>query len=162
MAGAGSDDSVPEAQPAMSENLTGPGGNGPEHKGRPGGRTARRRRFTGRTGPDAATAAQANVATSLLNAVLEGNSAVVDVPRDRDRHHHRRAAHRILEPDGAARLEPPVSQLPARPSPRPGPWPPSAFSAMLEGAIFNPHTISAAFHGGSIAAIFKPAVGDRP
>jgi simple sugar transport system permease protein len=32
----------------------------------------------------------------------------------------------------------------------------SAFSAMFEGAIFNPHTIAAAFHGGSIAAIFNP------
>jgi general nucleoside transport system permease protein len=32
----------------------------------------------------------------------------------------------------------------------------AAYSAMFEGAIFAPSTISAAFHGGSIAAIFYP------
>jgi general nucleoside transport system permease protein len=32
----------------------------------------------------------------------------------------------------------------------------SAYSAMFEGAIFSPSTVSAAFHGGSIAAIFYP------
>jgi simple sugar transport system permease protein len=32
----------------------------------------------------------------------------------------------------------------------------SAYSAMFEGAIMNPHTVAAAFHGGSIAAIFNP------
>ncbi len=32
----------------------------------------------------------------------------------------------------------------------------NAYSAMFEGAIFSPSTISAAFHGGSIAAIFFP------
>jgi ABC-type uncharacterized transport system permease subunit len=32
----------------------------------------------------------------------------------------------------------------------------NAYSAMFEGAIFSPGTISAAFHGGSIAAIFFP------
>src|SRR6266571_3209777 len=32
----------------------------------------------------------------------------------------------------------------------------AAYSAMFEGAIFNPHTISAAFHGGSVGAIFYP------
>jgi simple sugar transport system permease protein len=32
----------------------------------------------------------------------------------------------------------------------------SAYSAMFEGAIVNPHTVTAAFHGGSIAAIFNP------
>jgi general nucleoside transport system permease protein len=31
-----------------------------------------------------------------------------------------------------------------------------AYSQMFEGAIFNPSTVSAAFHGGSIAAIFYP------
>jgi general nucleoside transport system permease protein len=31
-----------------------------------------------------------------------------------------------------------------------------AYAQMFEGAIFNPSTISAAFHGGSIAAIFYP------
>ncbi|HXP19265.1 MAG TPA: ABC transporter permease [Streptosporangiaceae bacterium] len=32
----------------------------------------------------------------------------------------------------------------------------TAYSALFEGAIFSPATISAAFHGGSIAAIFYP------
>jgi general nucleoside transport system permease protein len=32
----------------------------------------------------------------------------------------------------------------------------SAYSALFEGAIVNPHTIAAAFHGGSVAAIFYP------
>jgi general nucleoside transport system permease protein len=32
----------------------------------------------------------------------------------------------------------------------------SAYSAMFEGAIFNPHTVAAAFHGGSVGAIFYP------
>ena len=32
----------------------------------------------------------------------------------------------------------------------------AAYSAMFEGAIFNPHTISAAFHGGFVGAIFYP------
>ena len=32
----------------------------------------------------------------------------------------------------------------------------TAYSAMFEGAIFSPATIGAAFHGGSIAAIFYP------
>jgi simple sugar transport system permease protein len=31
-----------------------------------------------------------------------------------------------------------------------------AYSQMFEGAIFSPSTVSAAFHGGSIAAIFQP------
>jgi len=31
-----------------------------------------------------------------------------------------------------------------------------AYSALFEGAIFNPHTVSAAFHGGSGGAIFYP------
>jgi general nucleoside transport system permease protein len=32
----------------------------------------------------------------------------------------------------------------------------SAYSALFEGSIFSPATVSAAFHGGSIAAIFYP------
>jgi general nucleoside transport system permease protein len=32
----------------------------------------------------------------------------------------------------------------------------TAYSALFEGAIFSPATVSAAFHGGSIAAIFYP------
>ena len=32
----------------------------------------------------------------------------------------------------------------------------AAYSALFEGSIFNPSTVAAAFHGGSIAAIFFP------
>jgi ABC-type uncharacterized transport system permease subunit len=32
----------------------------------------------------------------------------------------------------------------------------SAYSALFKGAIFNPHTVAAAFHGGSVGAIFYP------
>ena len=32
----------------------------------------------------------------------------------------------------------------------------AAYSALFEGSIFSPSTIRAAFHGGSIAAIFYP------
>jgi general nucleoside transport system permease protein len=32
----------------------------------------------------------------------------------------------------------------------------AAYSALFEGAILNPHTIAAAFHGGSVGAIFYP------
>jgi simple sugar transport system permease protein len=32
----------------------------------------------------------------------------------------------------------------------------AAYSNMFEGAILNPHTVSAAFHGGSVAAVFNP------
>jgi general nucleoside transport system permease protein len=32
----------------------------------------------------------------------------------------------------------------------------SAYSAMFEGAIFDPHTVAAAFHGGSISAVLSP------
>src|SRR5215831_12569136 len=32
----------------------------------------------------------------------------------------------------------------------------AAYSALFEGAIFSPATISAAFHGGSVGAIFYP------
>ncbi len=32
----------------------------------------------------------------------------------------------------------------------------AAYAAMFEGAIFNPHTVAAAFHGGSVGAIFYP------
>jgi simple sugar transport system permease protein len=32
----------------------------------------------------------------------------------------------------------------------------AAYSALFEGAIFSPNTISAAFHGGSVGAIFYP------
>ena len=32
----------------------------------------------------------------------------------------------------------------------------AAYAAMIEGAIVNPHTVSAAFHGGSVGAIFYP------
>ena len=32
----------------------------------------------------------------------------------------------------------------------------SAYSALFEGAIVNPHTVTAAFHGSSVGAIFYP------
>src|SRR5450755_795547 len=32
----------------------------------------------------------------------------------------------------------------------------AAYSAMFEGAILNPHTVAAAFHGGPVGAIFYP------
>jgi ABC-type uncharacterized transport system permease subunit len=32
----------------------------------------------------------------------------------------------------------------------------AAYAAMFEGAILNPHTVAAAFHGGSVGAIFYP------
>jgi ABC-type uncharacterized transport system permease subunit len=32
----------------------------------------------------------------------------------------------------------------------------AAYSALFEGAIFNPHTVAAAFNGGSVGAIFYP------
>jgi simple sugar transport system permease protein len=31
-----------------------------------------------------------------------------------------------------------------------------AYAAMFDGSIFNPHTVAAAFHGGSISAVFNP------
>jgi simple sugar transport system permease protein len=107
------------------------------------------------TGQEAANAAQPNVASSLLNAVLEGNSAVVTflaivtaiviggllIAFSSPTVLH--AWSHLFSAPGAA-----FSQA----------WDvaASAFSAMFEGAIFNPHTVAAAFHGGSIAAIFNP------
>jgi len=32
----------------------------------------------------------------------------------------------------------------------------AAYSALIEGSILNPHTVAAAFHGGSVGAIFYP------
>jgi simple sugar transport system permease protein len=107
------------------------------------------------TGQEAANAARPNVASSLLNAVLEGNSAVVTflaivtaiviggllIAFSSPTVLH--AWSHLFSAPGAA-----FSQA----------WDvaASAFSAMFEGAIFNPHTVAAAFHGGSIAAIFNP------
>jgi simple sugar transport system permease protein len=139
----------------MSENLTGPGGNGPEHKAGPVEGPPGAEGSPGDTGPDAATAAQANVATSLLNAVLEGNSAVVTFLAI--------VTAIIIGGLLIAFSSPTVLHAWSHLFSAPGAafstaWAvaASAFSAMLEGAIFNPHTISAAFHGGSIAAIFNP------
>ena len=45
---------------------------------------------------------------------------------------------------------------------RPGTRPRRAYSALFEGAIINPHTVAAAFHGGSDRArIFYPLSADR-
>ena len=139
----------------MSENPTGPGGNGPAHTADPVQEPSGVEDLPDGTGQEAANAAQPNVASSLLNAVLEGNSAVVTflaivtaiviggllIAFSSPTVLH--AWSHLFSAPGAA-----FSQA----------WDvaASAFSAMFEGAIFNPHTIAAAFHGGSIAAIFNP------
>ena len=139
----------------MSENPTGPGGNGPAHTADPVQEPSGVEDLPDGTGQEAAKAAQPNVASSLLNAVLEGNSAVVTflaivtaiviggllIAFSSPTVLH--AWSHLFSAPGAA-----FSQA----------WDvaASAFSAMFEGAIFNPHTIAAAFHGGSIAAIFNP------
>jgi len=61
----------------MSENPAGPGGNGPAHTADPVQEPSGVEDLPDGTGQEAAKAAQPNVASSLLNAVLEGNSAVV-------------------------------------------------------------------------------------
>ena len=61
----------------MSENPTGPGGNGPAHTAAPVQEPSGVEDLPDGTGQEAPNAAQPNVASSLLNAVLEGNSAVV-------------------------------------------------------------------------------------
>ena len=139
----------------MSENPTGPGGNGPAHTADPVREPSGVEDLPDGTGQEAANAARPNVASSLLNAVLEGNSAVVTflaivtaiviggllIAFSSPTVLH--AWSHLFSAPGAA-----FSQA----------WDvaASAFSAMFEGAIFNPHTIAAAFHGGSIAAIFNP------
>ena len=139
----------------MSENPTGPGGNGPAHTADSVQEPSGVEDLPDGTGQEAANAARPNVASSLLNAVLEGNSAVVTflaivtaiviggllIAFSSPTVLH--AWSHLFSAPGAA-----FSQA----------WDvaASAFSAMFEGAIFNPHTVAAAFHGGSIAAIFNP------
>ncbi len=95
------------------------------------------------------------VANSLLNAVLEGSSTVVTIL----------AIFVAIVIGGLliAFTSPPVLHAWSHVFSAPGAafsqaWDvaASAYSAMFEGAIVNPHTISAAFHGGSTAAIFNP------
>jgi simple sugar transport system permease protein len=139
----------------MSQNLVGPAGNGPEHTADPAEEPGGAKGSPGGTGQEAANAAQPNVASSLLNAVLEGNSAVVTFL----------AIVTAIVIGGLliAFSSPTVLHAWSHLFSAPGAafstaWDvaASAFSAMLEGAIFNPHTVAAAFHGGSIAAIFNP------
>ncbi|MGA3352760.1 MAG: ABC transporter permease [Acidimicrobiales bacterium] len=96
-----------------------------------------------------------NVANSLLNAVLEGSSAVVTIL----------AIFVAIVIGGLliAFTSPVVLHAWSHVFSAPGnafakAWDvaASAYSAMFEGAIINPHTITAAFHGGSTAAIFNP------
>jgi simple sugar transport system permease protein len=96
-----------------------------------------------------------SVPLSLLNAVLEGSSTVVTI-----------LAIVLAVVIGGlliAFTSPPVLHAWSNLFSAPGAafsqaWDvaASAYSAMFEGAIINPHTISAAFHGGSTAAIFNP------
>ncbi len=139
----------------MTENPTGPGGNGSAHSADPVQEPSDLEDQPDGIGQEATNAAQPNVASALLNAVLEGNSAVVTflaivtaiviggllIAFSSPTVLH--AWSHLFSAPGAA-----FSQA----------WDvaASAFSAMFEGAIFNPHTVAAAFHGGSIAAIFNP------
>jgi ABC-type uncharacterized transport system permease subunit len=94
-------------------------------------------------------------AHALLNAVLEGNSAVVTFL----------AIFSAIVIGGLliAFTSPVVLHAWSKVFSHPGTafsraWSiaASAYSAMFEGSILNPHTVSAAFHGGSTAAIFNP------
>ena len=107
------------------------------------------------TAPDAAHSRGEDVVTSLLNAVLEGSSAVVTFLAI--------VTAIIIGGLLIAFTSPTVLHAWSHLFSAPGAafsqaWDvaASAYSAMFEGAIINPHTVSAAFHGGSTAAIFNP------
>ena len=107
------------------------------------------------TTPDAAHSRGEDVVTSLLNAVLEGSSAVVTFLAI--------VTAIIIGGLLIAFTSPTVLHAWSHLFSAPGAafsqaWDvaASAYSAMFEGAIINPHTVSAAFHGGSTAAIFNP------
>ena len=139
----------------MSEHSTGPGGSEPAGPvdlaespapGAPGGAGGWQ---------SGAARGLGGVPSSLLNAVLEGSSAVVTVL----------AIFTAIVIGGLliAFSSPTVLHAWSHLFSAPGAafsqaWDvaASAFSAMFEGAIVNPHTVSAAFHGGSVAAIFNP------
>ncbi|MGA2527990.1 MAG: ABC transporter permease [Acidimicrobiales bacterium] len=96
-----------------------------------------------------------NVPMALLNAVLEGSSAVVTIL----------AIILAIIVGGLliAFTSPPVLHAWSHVFSAPGAafsqaWDvaASAYSSMFEGAIINPHTVTAAFHGGSTEAIFNP------
>ena len=105
--------------------------------------------------PGATASRGAAAASSLLNAVLEGSSAVVTFLAV--------VTAVIIGGLLIAFTSPPVLHAWSHVFSAPGAafaaaWDiaSSAYSAMFEGAIVNPHTVSAAFHGGSIAQIFNP------
>ena len=107
------------------------------------------------TAANASPSKGADVVTSVLNAVLEGSSAVVTFL----------AIFTAVIIGGLliAFTSPTVLHAWSHLFSAPGAafsqaWDvaSSAYSAMFEGAIVNPHTVSAAFHGGSTAAIFNP------
>ena len=140
----------------MSEQDVGPEGGGTA-------RPAQSQPAEGAGEPDPASATAAEVlsprgsgvGTQLLNAVLEGSSAVVTIL----------AILLAIVIGGLliAFTSPTVLHAWSHLFSSPGnafakAWDvaASAYSAMFEGAIVNPHTITAAFHGGSTAAIFNP------
>ena len=105
--------------------------------------------------PGAVPPGDGGTARALLNAVLEGNSAVVTLLAI--------ISAIIIGGLLIAFTSPVVLHAWSKVFSHPGvafskAWDiaASAYSAMFEGAIFNPHTVSAAFHGSSTAAIFNP------
>jgi simple sugar transport system permease protein len=105
--------------------------------------------------PGAVPPGDGGSARALLNAVLEGNSAVVTLLAI--------ISAIIIGGLLIAFTSPVVLHAWSKVFSHPGvafskAWDiaASAYSAMFEGAIFNPHTVSAAFHHGSTAAIFNP------
>lgn len=95
------------------------------------------------------------VAKAILDAVLEGNSVVVTVL----------AIFSAVVVGGLliAFTDPPVLHAWGQLFSNPGnafvqAWDAAsgAYSAMFESAIINPHAVAAAFHGGSVTAVFNP------
>jgi len=136
----------------MSENLTGPGGNGPEHKAGPvegppgaeGHRATPGGRGDGRSGecryfsPQPVLEGNSAVVTflAIVTAIIIGGLLIAS------------RARRCCTPGATC------SQLPARPSPRLA----VAGLRLLGDARrchLNPHTFLPPIHGGSIAAIFN-------
>ena len=144
----------------MSRHDAGPAANEPpDAPGSPGGAEHRARgcRETAETLPARGATTSS---TSVLNAVLEGSSAVVTFL----------AIFTAVIIGGLliAFTSPTVLHAWSHLFSAPGTafaqaWDvaSSAYSAMFEGAIFNPHTVSAAFHGRLDRGDLQPAVGDR-
>ena len=138
----------------MSGLDLGPGGNEPGEAPESPGGTDHSPKGSG-PGPGATSSKTAALGSSLLNAVLEGSSAVVTFLAI--------VTAVIIGGLLIAFTSPPVLHAWSHVFSAPGAafaaaWDiaSSAYSAMFEGAIVNPHTVSAAFHGGSIAQIFNP------